>query len=89
MRDFIQSLYEVGICTFRLQRKSIIAVFFVGKRDDSLRLVVDCRGPNMMAHPPPKVQLSTPGAPSGVSLNDHDHRRGSLDDAVSRTAVCR
>ena len=69
--EFIKDLYRARIVCFRLRRKGVVAPFFVTKKDGSLRLVIDCRGVNMMVHPPPKTYLSTPGALSGIRLNRH------------------
>ena len=45
-------LIEKGLIVFRLDKACTIGVFFVSKKDGSLRLIFDCRGANMLCVPP-------------------------------------
>ena len=51
--DFVKDMFERGMLDFARGAASVIAPFFVAKKNGKLRLVLDCRATNQkFAHPP-------------------------------------
>ena len=65
---FVQMLTAVHMLVFRLTRRSTIGVFFVLKKLDQIRMVLDCRVTNALCRTPPHTALSTPSALSRVQI---------------------
>ena len=68
-RNFIKRLDSVGLITWRRRVRCTVGCFFVAKKDDSIRLVVDCRPVNQLRRRSPKTHLSTPGALSHLNMS--------------------
>ncbi|CAK0850366.1 unnamed protein product, partial [Prorocentrum cordatum] len=63
-----------------------IGIFFVGKRDGTLRMAIDGRGPSAMHRRPPRTELGSAAALSGLCLDggllgnsDSGHHGASAD----------
>ena len=69
-RAFIDSLRKVGLITFRRRARCHIGAFFVRKKHDQIRLVLDARPVNQLHRPAPKSRLATPGALANLNLSD-------------------
>ena len=61
--DFIKEMFERGMVELRPSAKSVITPFFVAKKNNKLRLVLDCRSANQHFSPPPDIALAA-GIPS-------------------------
>ena len=55
---FIARLYRAGMITFTQSPKDIVTPFFVPKKDGRIRLVLDCRGPNLRFKKCPKLRVA-------------------------------
>ena len=60
--DFIKTLADIGLVSFRRRIRCRAGLFFVTKKGGQIRMVVDAREPNRMHRPPPHTALGTPGA---------------------------
>ena len=69
-RDFILRLNKVGLVSGRRRAKGRVAIFFVHKKGNMLRLVVDCRATNRLHRRPPHSFLATPCALSQLVRSD-------------------
>ena len=58
-RRFLRDLQRRGLLSYTRTAKSFCGMFFVCKKDGSLRLIIDARGTNEMFMPPPPVDLLT------------------------------
>ena len=67
-RALIDRLHKVGLITWRREARCHIGVFFVRKKLDQIRMVLDCRPVNQLHRPPPKSRLATPGALATLNL---------------------
>jgi hypothetical protein len=56
--DFVADLYEKGMITFGKVHRATITPFFVVKKNNRLRLVLDCRQTNELFKPPPDIAMS-------------------------------
>eukprot|EP00973_Karenia_brevis_P058909 8201466-Karenia_brevis.AAC.1 len=72
-------------------------VFFVVKKDDTLRLILDCRPVNQCCRPAPYSSLATPSHITGINLSDEWVRHcesesgiaaGDLDAMYGSLSVC-
>ncbi|CAK0888003.1 unnamed protein product, partial [Prorocentrum cordatum] len=77
--DFIKRLASVGLVGFRLSIRGRIGAFFVGKKDGSLRLVLDGREPSSLRRRPPHAALGSAGALAGLDLSDRALRSQGVD----------
>lgn len=66
----IQKLHGAHLISWRLRARASVGVFCVGKKDGSLRLVLDGRIPSALHRRPPRSALSVPGALSRLLLSD-------------------
>ena len=57
---FVRRLYGVGIVDFTLTAESHVGLFFVHKKNGTLRFIQDARVTNMLFKDPPPVSLLTP-----------------------------
>eukprot|EP00974_Lingulodinium_polyedra_P067354 6522346-Lingulodinium_polyedra.AAC.1 len=55
-------LYGMSFPMFRRKARSTAGVFTVSKRDESLRLMLDCRFANVLQKKPPSTDLATASA---------------------------
>eukprot|EP00971_Amphidinium_carterae_P344159 6484374-Amphidinium_carterae.1 len=69
MLDFLHRLHGVGLLGFTRRAKSFVGCFFVSKKDNSQRLVIDARQTNQLHRRPPFSPLCTAGALSTVDLS--------------------
>ena len=58
-RRFIGDLHERALVHWTLNPKERVTIFFVRKKDGSLRMVIDARRPNRVFADPPGVSLTT------------------------------
>ena len=58
---FLRRLHERGLLTFRQKCRSKVGVFFVCKKDQFIRMVLDCRVTNSLHRKPPSTRLATSG----------------------------
>ena len=79
--DFIKRLHAVGLVGFRLAIRGRIGAFCVGKKDGSLRLVLDGREPSSLHRRPPHTALGSAGALAGLDLSDQDLAAAGVDPA--------
>ena len=68
-RDFILRLRDVGLVAWRLRARSFAGCFFVPKKDQLQRLVIDCRPANQLHRRPPHSELALPGALAQLLLS--------------------
>jgi hypothetical protein len=59
---FIKQLARLGLVGFRRRIRSRVGIFFVAKKGDQIRMVVDARATNRTHHAPPHAALGTPAA---------------------------
>ena len=78
-RDFVRRLDRVGLITWRRRERCRVGAFFVKKKADSIRLVLDCRPTNQLHRRPPKSELATPGALSNLVLAEEWCRLSAAD----------
>ncbi|CAK0818425.1 unnamed protein product, partial [Prorocentrum cordatum] len=69
-REFIQRLDKAGLVAWRLRARAECGAFFVGEKDDAIRLVLDCRTTNQLRRRAPKSHLATLGALGNLVLSD-------------------
>ncbi|CAK0876757.1 unnamed protein product [Prorocentrum cordatum] len=55
--DFIQSGISRGVFVLGKERTEDVSAFFVAKKDERIRMVLDCRRSNQRFQPPPSVSL--------------------------------
>ena len=70
MESLVKKLAATGFLTFRKIARSKVGVFCVAKKDDQLRLILDCRATNALCKPPPTTELATPNAFANLDLRD-------------------
>ena len=69
--QFVARLYDSGLIEMSLEEPTEkVEIFFVGKKDWRLRMVVDCRRSNQWSCPPDKVSLATADVLSRIDLSD-------------------
>ena len=70
--DFLTRLHAAGMLRFRASHETCgaLGIFFVRKKDDSLRLIFDTRKLNMRFKDPPKTELPTASAMSNIESFD-------------------
>ena len=68
-REFVGRLQDVGLIAFRRTARCHIGAFFVKKKLDQIRLVLDCRPVNQLHRKPPKSRLATPGALANLNFS--------------------
>ena len=68
---FLRRLYDCGLLGFSKNTKSRISPFFVGKKKNRLRLVLDCREMNMLFRRPPRPDLGTGDCFAAVEPGPH------------------
>ena len=66
----LRHLIELRIVGAHLQSKAEAALFFVWKKDQNIRMVVDARCANAMQRKPPPVFLGSPASISDLNLSD-------------------
>ncbi|OLP86116.1 Gag-Pro-Pol polyprotein [Symbiodinium microadriaticum] len=68
---FVARLFDSGLIEMSLEEPTEkVEIFFVGKKDGRLRMVVDCRRSNQWFCPPDKVSLATADVLSRIDLSD-------------------
>ena len=69
-KGFLRDLVGKGIFGVRRRVKCFVGLFFVRKPGkDSIRMVIDDRGPNLCHHRPPKARLGNPAALSEIDFD--------------------
>ena len=63
-------LDKVNLITYLRRARCFIGVFFVQKKDGSIRMVLDCRPANELHRVPPRTLLSAPGALGNLNLSE-------------------
>ena len=76
-----KELFRLGILTFRSGIKAKAALFFVKKKDGTIRLIVDGRQANAYHRRPPHSCLATPGILSELDMADFGTGCGELAEA--------
>ena len=56
---FVRRCHAIGILNFTLQCKSELGIFFVKKKHNKLRMILDCRATNLLFKTPPATNLVT------------------------------
>jgi hypothetical protein len=77
--DFVRQLRKRGVIVYRLTRRSTIGIFFVDKKSNFIRMVLDCRVTNALCVDPPHTFLTTPTALVKMRI--------VFDDAVGKQAA--
>jgi hypothetical protein len=79
LNAFIHKLHQIGtnepgcrFITFRRRCKARVGVFIVAKKDDSLRLVFDCRVANLLHRAPPTSECVTAGAFASLDFSEEE-----------------
>jgi hypothetical protein len=70
--DFVKDLYKRKLLMFTRRPKERVGVFFVLKKDGSLRMIIDARRTNARFRPPPGVSLATPEALSKIEVAEDE-----------------
>ena len=71
-RRLYQALEANSMLTYCVRPDSYVGLFFVHKKDGSLRLIVDARSTNLKCKPPPRVALGTVAALAEVDLSPEE-----------------
>ncbi|CAK0862525.1 unnamed protein product, partial [Prorocentrum cordatum] len=66
----VRRVARVGMATFTRDPACVLGVFFVAKKADELRLIVDCRRANQLFQKPPGVALLSGEGLSRVEIDD-------------------
>eukprot|EP00972_Heterocapsa_arctica_P055099 8126776-Heterocapsa_arctica.AAC.1 len=69
MKRLVDRLMGMNLFTYKKRANANIGVFRVVKKDESLRLVFDCRPTNALCEPPPRAHLATAGALTHLDLS--------------------
>jgi hypothetical protein len=77
----IQRLAQLGLVGYRLAIKGRVGLFCAGKKDGSLRLIVDGREPSSFHRRPPHSALGTPAAVASMDLSDQAFNDAGVDPA--------
>ena len=64
------AFYERGLMSLRSKLKGHIGIFFVRKKDDMIRLIVDARAANLHHKPPPVTRLGSASCMASLDLSD-------------------
>ncbi len=67
--EFVKQLAERGLVSYRRRIRSRVGLFFVEKKGDQIRLVVDAREASRLHHSPPHVALGSAGALAELDLS--------------------
>ena len=67
---FIKQLADKGLVSFRREIFCKVGVFFVAKKRDQIRMVIDARLVNQSHRTPPHVALGSPSAWADLNLSD-------------------
>ena len=70
MLKLVRLLHAAGVVGFRASARFKVGAFTVCKKDDLLRLVIDCRTTNQYHREPPSTHLSTVSALDALDLSD-------------------
>eukprot|EP00959_Pyramimonas_sp_CCMP1952_P018625 393377-Pyramimonas_sp.AAC.1 len=67
--DLFKRLIRIGLVGVRTRCRARASIFFVGKKDGSLRMVIDGLEPSAMHRRPPRAELGSAAALSGLCLD--------------------
>ena len=68
---FVQRLHELGLVEYSLEKsREEVGLFFVKKKNNKLRLIMDCRRSNCHFEEPQSVQLATGDALSRIEVEE-------------------
>ena len=70
--NFCKDLHKRGLLTYGLTKRGSCTVFFVSKRGELLRMILDCREVNRMFKSPPGVQMASPDAFANLEVPECD-----------------
>eukprot|EP00438_Fugacium_kawagutii_P030000 Skav225301 [mRNA] locus=scaffold445:112717:116856:+ [translate_table: standard] len=73
---FIMGLFKSGLLCLRPAPRSHVGVFFVKKKDEHIRMVLDCRATNQLHQPPPSTRLSSARCYSDLLLDSMEQTEG-------------
>ena len=62
LESFLRRLYDRKLVSFRRAYKAEVGIFFVKKKHDKIRMIVDCRQANFCHQVPPRTRLGSAGA---------------------------
>ena len=68
LESFLRQLFHRGMLSFRSAIKAEVGLFFVKKKEDQIRLIIDARQANFCHRPPPRTCLGSAGAMTELSL---------------------
>ena len=85
-RRFFRLLADLGLVSYRRRGRSFVGCFFVKKKHEEIRLVLDARPTNAAHRAPPHVALGTPAAWAGIDLA-HEAPLDELVDAAARLQI--
>ena len=71
----LRRMAALNLAGFRRKAKAKVGLFFVKKKDDNIRLIIDGRQANRCHRPPPKTRLGSVSATCELDLSD----QGLLD----------
>ena len=79
----IKHCADIGLDDYTLTPLCVLGMFFVYKKDKSLRMIVDCRKANQLFAKPPGVDLVTGEGLSGAELGEDYYSKGvATEEAV-------
>ena len=79
----VRELARRGLVSFRLRIRSRVGLFFVHKKHDQIRLIVDAREASRFHRAPPHVALGSAAALSGLDLSDCSLQAAGFDFTAS------
>eukprot|EP00438_Fugacium_kawagutii_P020747 Skav227424 [mRNA] locus=scaffold1986:83849:88250:+ [translate_table: standard] len=91
--DFISRLFQAGLMTLRPVASSFVGAFCVKKKDPRyVRLVIDCRGTNMLHQDPPVTRLGSSRCYGDLELDNCGHscawgREADVSDCFYRFSL--
>lgn len=86
LAELLVHLDKAQLITWRGRARASVGIFYVGKKDGSLRVVVDGRIPSAMHRRPPRSDLAVPAALSRLMLPDEALELGDVVDRRSGLA---
>jgi len=86
--QFVQRLRDCGLVRFGVRSRTMVTPFFVRKKNDRQRLVIDCRPANRCFKVPPPVFLGTSSEWGGLRVGPEDTLYAAQGDIKDYFYAC-